>query len=268
MRKTSNIIFIISLAIILTAAALVFINQRYKTAPVDMPKFKNPNPVPAATSTGINPAPLPPQGGNNPTTTPPNTQNPSPKTLLLSVPFTPQAPTANWDTIHNEDCEEASAIMANAYYNGPHDIKLDSAYVEGQLTKLTDWEMQAFGYNLDVTSEETVKMIEANYGLNTKILYSFTEQDIKKELAQNHLVLIPENGQLIGNPNYKRPGPKYHMLVIRGYTSTSIITNDPGTHNGLNYAYSFDTLYNANGDWDHQNNKVDLTKKNIIVVWQ
>src|SRR5688572_5442442 len=41
-----------------------------------------------------------------------------PKTLLLKVPFTPQAPTANWDELHNEACEEASSLMAAAYFNG------------------------------------------------------------------------------------------------------------------------------------------------------
>ena len=58
------------------------------------------------------------------------------------------------------------------------------------------------------------------------------------------------------------------MLVIRGYTPTSIITNDPGTRNGLNYAYDFDTLYNANGNWDHETEKVDLNIKNIIIIWK
>lgn len=244
-------ILIIILAVILAVAAIFVINKRHHVTFVDIPTFTH-NPPPATT----------------PATSSPSTLNPIPYTLSLPVPFTPQAPTANWDTIHNEDCEEASAIMANAYYNGPHDVKLDPAYVEGQLTKLTDWEMNTFGYNLDISSEETVKMIEANYNLSAKMVSGFTEDDIKKELAQNHLVLIPENGQLLGNPNYKQPGPKYHMLVIRGYTSSTIITNDPGTRNGLNYSYSFDTLYNANGDWSHQTNSVDLSKKNIIVVWK
>ena len=191
-----------------------------------------------------------------------------PTTFSLKVPFTAQAPTGNWDTIHNEDCEEASAIMANAYYNGPHDVKLDPGYVEGQLTKLTDWEMQTFGYNLDINSTETVQMIEANFDLQAKVVTDYNQEFIKNELLQNHVVLLPANGQLLGNPNYKQPGPKYHMLVIRGFTSTSIITNDSGTRNGLNYSYSYNTLYNANGEWSHQSNSVDLNKKHIIVVWK
>jgi hypothetical protein len=207
-------------------------------------------------------------GANPPASTTPPTTTPTKTTLNLSVPFTPQAPRGNWDTIHNEDCEEASSIMANAYFNGPHNTKLDATYVEGQLTKLTDWEMKNFGYNLDISSEETIKMIEANFGLHAKIVTDFSEDTIKKELQQNHIVLLPVNGQLIANPNYKAPGPKYHVLLIRGYTSSSIITNDSGTRNGLNYSYSYNTLYNANGSWSHQSNSVDLNKKNIIVVWK
>src|ERR1043166_5721644 len=41
-----------------------------------------------------------------------------PASLLLPVPFTPQAPYANWDQLHNEACEEASSLMAGAYFAG------------------------------------------------------------------------------------------------------------------------------------------------------
>ena len=253
MSKFKGSILILALAVIVAVSAIVLIHQRYQTISENISSDEN-TPTISTSSPATKPTPGSPAWAQK-------------STLLLSVPFTPQAPTGNWDKIHNEDCEEASSIMANAYYNGPHDAKLDPGYVEGQLTKLTDWELQNFGYNLDITSEETVKMIAANYNLQTKILYSYTENDIKNELQQNHLVLIPENGQMLGNPNYKQPGPVYHMLVIRGYTSSSIITNDPGTRNGLNYSYSFNTLYNANGDYDHSTSSVDLNKKNIIIVF-
>lgn len=258
-------------AVLIATVVLNVIKNRYYTPTIDN-DITAPTPSPIATSPTpqpTTPTPLPSPQPTKPNPAPAPAPSPSPTaTLLLKVPFTPQAPTGNWDTIHNEDCEEASSVMANAYFNGPNDVKLTPTYVEGQLTKLTDWEMQTFGYNLDVTSEETVKMIEANYSLHAKLVTSFTEDDIKNELNQNHLVLFPGNGQMFGNPNYKQPGPKYHMLVIRGYTSTSLITNDPGTRNGLNYPYSFKTLYNANGNWNHESQKVDLNNKNIIIVWK
>ncbi len=246
------------IAVIVIAAGSVVISRINK-------KYAVPN-LPITTHDQKKAEPQPP--ASQATSSPQSSISNLKSTILLKVPFTAQAPTANWDTLHNEDCEEASAIMANEYFSGNTSAKLEAADVEKQLTKLTDWEMQTFGYNLDISSEEVIKMIEVNYPLHTKLVTDYSEDDIKNELAQNHLVLIPENGQLLGNPNYKQPGPKYHMLVIKGYTSTSIITNDPGTRNGMNYSYSFDTLYSANGDWDHNSNSVDLNKKNVIVVWK
>ncbi len=34
------------------------------------------------------------------------------------VPFTVQAPNANWDEVHKEACEEASALMILRYFDG------------------------------------------------------------------------------------------------------------------------------------------------------
>ena len=192
----------------------------------------------------------------------------TPESLLLKVPFTPQAPTANWDTIHNEDCEEASAIMTNAYFYGPRDSVLNTEYVETELKKLTDWQMKTLGYNLNINSEEIVKMLKSNFALEAEIKETFDENYIKRELAKNRVILMPVNGRLLNNPNYKRPGPKYHMLVLKGYAKTKIITNDPGTKKGLNYPYDFQTLINANGNWDHETQSVNLENKNIIVVWK
>ena len=58
------------------------------------------------------------------------------------------------------------------------------------------------------------------------------------------------------------------MLVIKGYTKNGFVTNDPGTRRGASYPYSFNVLYNANGDWDHDTESVNQTKKMIIVVWK
>ena len=191
-----------------------------------------------------------------------------PKILLLKVPFTPQAPTANWDELHNEACEEASAIMTERYFAGDSRATLPPQEVEDQLNILTQWENNHFGYHLDIDSQETAQMIKEVYGLQAKIILNFTEDDIKKELSQNHIVLLPSNGKLLGNPNFRSPGPPYHMLVLKGYTATQFITNDPGTRKGQNYPYTFATLYHANGIFDHATHSVDLKKKNIIVVWK
>lgn len=257
-------IIIILLALTAAVSALFIIDRGYQSVIVDIPKFD------AANKNGTPPQSSPSRGGNES----PATNYSLPTTILLPVPFTPQAPTANWDKLHNEACEEASAIMAAYYYSPPKiggdiGVVLDPSTVESEIQKLTDWQQQTFGYYLSINSQETARMIKAVYGLNAEVMEDFSARDIKNALADGKLVLLPANGRMLGNPYYKRPGPIYHMLVIKGYDSKgNFITNDPGTKRGLNYPYTFDVLSNANGDWNHDSKNVDLTKKMIIVVWQ
>lgn len=256
--KSKHFHFTWILAILAAGAAVFYIERRYQLTVEDFPI--NPN----HTFTEPEPKKMKPTTENEP----PSTSYELPDTLLLPVPFTPQAPTANWDALHNEACEEASAIMVSEYFLGNKNAQLDPELVEGQISKLTEWETDTFGYYLDINSEETARLLKEFYGLKAKILNDFTQTDIKNELAQNHLLLLPSNGKLLGNPNFRSPGPPYHMLVIKGYNSLGFITNDPGTKKGLNYPYSFQSLYKANGDFDHVKHAVDLTKKTAIVVWK
>jgi len=192
-----------------------------------------------------------------------------PKSLNLPVPFTPQAPTANWDQLHDEACEEASAIMANAYFKGDGRANLPPEYVEKEIIKLTEWQQKNYGHYLDTTTAETAKMIEKVYGLKTRLAYDFTAEDLKDELTQGHLVIISEYGRDLGNPYYKQPGPVHHMLLLKGYDQTgNFITNDSGTKRGKNYAYDFHTIYNAAADWDLTAETVNQNIKIILIVWK
>lgn len=189
-----------------------------------------------------------------------------PSLLNLPIPFTPQAPTGNWDLLHNEACEEAGAIMANAYLTGDRDAIIPATRVEAEINSLTAWLDQHFGYHLNTTAKETAQMIEGFYGWPAKVFDDYTLQDIKDRLNRQQVIILPVNGRIIGNPNYKQPGPIYHMLVIRGYTAAGLITNDSGTRRGQNYPYTFNTLYNAGADWDHKTDTIDQSKKIMIVV--
>ena len=190
-------------------------------------------------------------------------QSKIPQTLNLSVPFTPQAPTANWDELHNDACEEASIIMAWAYFNNI--TSLPPELVEREIDKLTKWQQDNYGYYLSITTPETARMAREVYGLNTEIV-AMTEQNIKQALAADKLVILPAQGQLLGNPNFRAPGPPYHMLVITGWTRSQFITNDPGTRRGENYRYTFDTLYQATGNYYHETKTVNTNEKEMIVV--
>ena len=203
-----------------------------------------------------------PRGPASPVT---NEVIPLPSSLLAKVPFTPQAPTANWDELHNEACEEASTIMAYAYFK---QIKsLPSDLVEREITKMTDWQNLNYGYHLSITTGEAAKMIREVYKLKTEVV-PISEDTIKRALTDNKLVIYPANGQMLENPFFKQPGPIYHMLVINGYNEKGFITNDPGTKRGQNYQYSYETLRSANGTWDHDSQEVDLSDKKIIIVSQ
>jgi len=186
--------------------------------------------------------------------------------LNLPIPFTSQAPTGNWDLVHNEDCEEAGAVMANAYLTGNTAVVLPAAQVDAEMNNLNNWEDSHFGYHLDTTAAETAQMITDYYGLKAAVQEGYTFADIKDQINLHHVVILPVNGQIIGNPNYTQPGPIYHMLVVRGYTATGLITDDSGTRRGQNYPYTFDILHNAGADWDHTTNTIDRTKKVMIIV--
>lgn len=237
-----KIIIIAIIAIVITLAVLYYIDYKYPIIIVDMPKFTHQPKEQISTSTLVN--------------------------LNLPVPFTAQAPTANWDALHEEACEEASAIMVAEYFKNNKEVNLKPELVEKQISALIEWENKNYGYNLDITSEETAKMIKEVYGLKTKLIKNFTADNLKSELAQNHLIMLSEYGRGLNNPNFKIPGPIHHMLVVRGYVDNGFLTNDPGTRKGLNYFYTFNTLYEASADWNHQAKTVDQTQKIAIIIWQ
>ena len=210
------------------------------------------------------PQPFSPGGETVSTASP--TPKEIPEKLLLQVPFTAQAPTGNWDKLHNEACEETSAIMAAAYFAGDTRKVLPVPEVEKQLAALTDWQEERFGYSLDTTAAETAEMLREVYHLKTDIVIDYTEQDIHEALLADKVIIVPVNGRLLGNPYFRQPGPIYHMIVIRGYTKTELITNDPGTRNGENYRYAFATIKDAAADWNHDTDTIDASNPLIIVV--
>lgn len=231
------------------------------------PARQDQKPLPVSGSPSQTPPATPPQKPPaNPNPTTPSAQLPA--QVLLKVPFTPQAPTANWDELHNEACEEASAIMANAYFSAtaPKDSLLDPGYVEGEIQKLSAWQQETFGYHLDITSPEVVRMLRENYGLKGTLVWNYTERQLKEALASGKLVIVSVNGRLLGNPYFRQPGPIYHMLVLKGYTKDGFITNDPGTRRGQSYPYSFETIRAAAAEWDHGIGSTDLSKKVAIIV--
>jgi len=169
----------------------------------------------------------------------------------LAVPFTSQAPFANWDEVHEETCEEASLYMVYLYYQGEPEGQVDASTADTELLRIVDFENELFGFYKDTTAEQTAILAEQMYGYTrTEILKNPTAEDIKRHVAAGRPVIVPAAGRMLRNPNFSGEGPIYHMFVIRGYTATSFIANDPGTRRGENYVYDIDTIMSAIHDWN------------------
>lgn len=183
--------------------------------------------------------------------------------LNLNVPFTSQAPHANWDEDHREFCEEAAVLMAGRYFSKRTIENKDDA--EAALQQLKTRELELFGYFKDTTAAETAQLLEDVYAVMTEVIRDPTIDQLKAALAAGRLVLIPAAGRQLGNPNFRRPGPLYHMLVLKGYTKGGkFITNDPGTRKGADYVYPFERVMTAMHDWNN-GNVADGGKVAIIV---
>jgi len=185
-----------------------------------------------------------------------------PSSVQLDVPFTSQAPFADWNPPFDEACEEASAIIVHHYLSGE---PLTPEIADAEIRALAQWE-EDNGYAIDITTEQLAEVIRTYYGYNTRVSETVTTDSILYELSQGNPVIVPLAGQDIGNPYYSGDGPPYHMLVITGYTRTRFITNDPGTKRGEGYTYPFDTIINAVHDWNGSTETIRQGKKVMLVI--
>lgn len=185
---------------------------------------------------------------------------------IEGVPFTPQAPFANWDELHNEACEEASVLMVRRYFDGERGGKIDPADADREIYKIVEWEKTNLGKYLDTNAEETAKILTEKYGRKVRMSTIVTVNAIKKEIANDHLVIVPAAGRQLPNPYFRQPGPAYHMLVIVGYNDKEFITNDPGTRRGEGFRYKHADLLNAVHDWTGDKATITSGRKVMIVV--
>lgn len=188
-----------------------------------------------------------------------------PQEINLAVPFTSQAPFARWDHFDEEMCEEASLLMVNRYHQKRGILGKEEA--QAALEEIQKWEEANLNVWESTTAEQVVKIAREMLGYQTAEVVELTDfQAVKEQIAAGHPIILPTAGRKLGNPNFRQPGPIYHMLVIRGWlTDGRIITNDPGTRRGEGYIYSQETLWQATADWDSENKTVN-DKKMMIVI--
>ncbi|MFC1789696.1 C39 family peptidase [Patescibacteria group bacterium] len=170
------------------------------------------------------------------------------ESLNLKIPFIVQAPFSDWSYPFNHNCEEAAVLMVHYFFEEISNVNPAKTKIE--LLELVEFETKTYGFHEDTTAKQTAQLIEDYYGYKTNVIYDISLDDIKRELNSGNPVIVPTVGRELQNPYFTPPGPLYHMLVIKGYTSSEFITNDPGTKNGADFTYSYEILKKAMSDFN------------------
>lgn len=174
--------------------------------------------------------------------------------VLHDVPFTSQAPTGNWSDPRQQDgCEEASLLMAWFWISN---TSLSGRAAEEKIIDIAEFEKKNYQNYINTSPEDTARLMRDYFGhQKISIKRKIAANDIKLELEQGRLVIIPAYGKALNNPNFTNGGPVHHMLLIRGYDEKKkeFITNDPGTRKGEEYRYSYNTIMNAIFDYPSGN---------------
>lgn len=188
-----------------------------------------------------------------------------PRRIHLEVDFASQAPFAVWDELHEESCEEASLITVYYYLE---EKELTKEKMEEEIQALVKYQNKKYGDYKDSDMTQLKKIAQDYYEIeNIKLLENFEIEDLKKYLADDHLIIIPTAGRELGNPNFTPPGPLYHNLVLIGYDDERgvFITNDPGTRKGNDYVYDYEILYNAIHDFPGKKSEILEGGKVVLV---
>lgn len=189
-----------------------------------------------------------------------------PAKVLHGAPFTSQAPYADWaDERQQDGCEEAAILMASRWVQG-QTLTKDEALAE--LLALAAFQQKHYGYSQDTSATATARLMQDYFKIMPEIKFDISIQDIKQELAAGNVVITPMNGQTLGNPNYRQPGPERHMLLIIGYDDKTreFITNDAGTRRGKGYRYGYDQLYNAIRDYPSGEHVKIVDQRTAMIV--
>ena len=165
--------------------------------------------------------------------------------LTLDVPYTVQAPYANW-VIHEESCEEAAVLMVHDYlegikYNG---TVIDKETANSTMIAMKNWQVANYGKEPDLAINAIGQFAKDYYGYNYVYKENITAEDIKIAITEGYPVIVPVITHSLQNPNYG-VHPVYHVLLIKGYDASGVVTNDAGVSQGENRHYTWEILFSA-----------------------
>lgn len=170
-------------------------------------------------------------------------------TAEINVPFTSQAPYANWSEPWHNACEETSITMVHGYYT--NNLSFTKIEAKQHILEIFSIKNTFIGKSFDEPVEIVTQLINEFLPWEAHILENPTITDIKREIDANQPVIIPVLANTLQNPHFRGTFP-YHMLVISGYDDNTkeFITQEPGTRYGKNYRYTYDTIDAAIRDFD------------------
>lgn len=166
------------------------------------------------------------------TPTAPPTPEPLRPITVLAVPYTGQAPTGNWDAVHEDYCEAAAVLMVGYWYQKRYigsDVQtIPPGEAEQKMAEITRWERANFpGHDLDLNQ---VASVASNfYNLDGQVVPVGPDDSdaIRRQIAAGKPVIIPVMTQLLDgqkiNPQYTyHRGAQggygvYHVMVLIGY---------------------------------------------------
>ena len=184
--------------------------------------------------------------------------------INLDVPFTPQAPTADWDQPFQDACEEASFLMVDYYYQN-QDLP-DAERIEFVLSDMVGWQQETWQGHFNLSMEDLEDFITSTNGTyRIEIVEDLTIDKIKDYLSRGLPLIVPADGTKLANPFFRNGGPDYHMLVIKGYTEDKIITNDPGTSRGRDFIYTYENMLESIADWNKKESLATGPKRALIL---
>ena len=168
-----------------------------------------------------------------------------PSSFDIAVPYAPQAPLSNW-AVHEESCEEAAIYMYKGFLdktaypsNRIPDKEADSVF-----RTMKTWQVSHYGKEPDLTMTALGTFASSYYGYTPTVKKSITADTIKEAVSNGHPVIVPVMTHSLENSMYG-PISVYHVLLIKGYDATGVITNDAGVGNGVNKHYSWEVLWQA-----------------------
>lgn len=166
----------------------------------------------------------------------------------LNVPFTPQAPFADWREPWQNACEETSILMTDFFYKNK---AFDKYIARDQILAVLRIKNKHYGWSLDENVDTLVSMINNFLPWEAYIADNPSLSDIKQEIDNDKPVIMPVYGKKLLNPHFKNGGPPYHMFVISGYDDNTreFITQEPGTRYGLDFRYPYARILDAMHDF-------------------